>query len=63
MTRRDKCQLVGKRASQLRTRQAAESWWHLASQLEGMWQLDMPKFKHLIVAIRRATIKGRQTPE
>lgn len=58
MTRRDRCHLIGLRASRLTKAQAAAAWNELARSLEEMDLLDIPKFKHLIRAIRLATIRG-----
>jgi hypothetical protein len=61
MTRRDQCYLVGKRAARLKRRQAATAWLQLAYMLQEMGELDIPKYRHLIRAIRRATILHART--
>lgn len=61
MTRRDKVFLVGKRATKLSKNQSAWAWHVLASQLELFGDMDMPKFRQLLRAIRVATIAGKQT--
>ncbi len=58
MTRRDKCALVGKRASLLEPAQAKEAWYQLAILLDGMGDKDVPKFNDLLRAIRQSTIHG-----
>lgn len=58
MTRRDKCVLVGKRASLLDPAQAREAWYQLAILLDGMGEKDIPKFNDLLRAIRLSTIYG-----
>lgn len=56
MTRRDQCHVVGKRANRLNSIQAAYAWYFVAAFLEdNAAELDIPKFKHLLYAIRRAT--------
>lgn len=59
MTRRDRCYFVGKRASTLRLRQAALAWYYLAAALEGFGEKDLPKYRDVIGAIRKATIHGK----
>lgn len=59
MTRRDKCELVGRRAENLNAAQAAVAWWQLSEELRELGDRDVPKFKDLLRAIRKATIKGR----
>jgi hypothetical protein len=56
MTRRDKCHLVGKRAGMLNDAQAVIAWKCLALDLDALGETDLPKFKHLLRAIRAATI-------
>lgn len=58
--RRDICYAIGHRASLLPAEEARVAWRVLAIELEAMGTLDMPKFKHLLRAIRHATIKARQ---
>lgn len=58
LPRRDRCFLVGKRALQLRRRQAATAWYALAGQLVELGDSDIPKYKNVIRAIRKATILG-----
>lgn len=60
MNRRDKVYLVAKRAWRLTGCDAAKAWGHLALDLETIAKTDMPKFRDLLRAIRRATIAGRR---
>lgn len=60
MTRRDTCHLVGKRAQTLQPNQASAAWYHLAELIEGMGDLDIPKFRHLLHAVRITTIHAKQ---
>jgi hypothetical protein len=62
MTRRDQCYLVGRRASFLVGAQAATAWSALAQRLEAMSEMDIPKFRDLLTAIRTATIVARRKP-
>lgn len=59
MTRRDRCYLTGIRAAKLSPTQAARAWASLGQALEQLGLVDMPKFKHLLSAIRKATIIGK----
>jgi hypothetical protein len=62
MTRRDQCHLVGKRAAKLDPMQAAAAWYYLAGRVEAMGaveRMDIPKFRHLLRAVRRATILAK----
>lgn len=61
MTRRDKCHLIGRRASLLDRDQAAAAWWLLAGRLEAMGEQDIPKFKDLLRSVRRATIFAKKS--
>lgn len=61
LTRRDQCYLNGRRASRLNPKQAAKAWQHLAANLERFGDLDVPKYSHLITAIRAATIIARRS--
>lgn len=60
LPRRDKCLLAGKRAGMLSDSQSALAWKLLALEVMGTSELDMPKFKHLLRAIRKATIKAKR---
>lgn len=60
--RRDLCFLRGKRAARLTYAQSATAWATLASELCSLGDIDLPKFKHLAEAIKKATIAGRQEP-
>lgn len=60
LPRRDKCLLAGKRAGMLSDDRAALAWNILALELLGMSELEMPKFKHLLRAIRKANIRARR---
>lgn len=60
LPRSDKCYLVGKRAMTLNYQQAARAWYRLSADVEAMGDTDMPKFKHLLRAIRTATIGAKQ---
>lgn len=61
MTRRDKCYLVGKRASQLSRYQRAYAWHLLAADLMALGNKDIPKFQDIVKAIRQATIQAKRT--
>jgi hypothetical protein len=63
MPRRDMCYFVGRRASMLPPNDAARAWMMLARSVEGMAELDVPKFLGLLAAIRAATIAARATRE
>lgn len=58
--RRDMVHAIGRRARLLSPFEAATAWHSLAEQLIDMGGMDMPKFKHLIEAVRTATIAGRR---
>lgn len=58
--RRDRIYFVGLRAAKLNRDQAAAAWWNLGSKLLAMDQLDVPKYKDLVTAIRNATIEAQQ---
>lgn len=58
--RRDRIYFVGLRAGKLSARQAATAWFSLARQLEEMGEMDLPKYRNVIDAIRSATIAGKQ---
>jgi hypothetical protein len=60
MTRRDMCYFIGKRAGKLNPAQAAKAWEIMARRVEGMGEMDVPKFLNLLVAIRSATIAAKQ---
>lgn len=62
MNRRDRCWLIGRRASGLDRDEAATAWADLAKRIEDMGTLDVPKFEDVIRAIRLATISGRSKP-
>jgi hypothetical protein len=59
LPRRDLVHLTGKRAMLLSDQQATIAWFNLASRLEDMDRMDMPKFKHLLAAVRSSTIAVR----
>lgn len=59
-TRRDTCYLIGKRASLLTAGEAATAWSVLSQHLIQMGEIDLPKFKHLLAAIRTATVQGKR---
>lgn len=60
MTRRDKCHLVAKRAARLSQDEAAAAWFHLTGGVDAMGEKDVPKFRDILGAMRRATIFARQ---
>lgn len=62
MTRRDKCDIAGRRAKLLTPKEAALAWGYLAGSLEGMGELDIPKFRDLFGAVRKATIYAKKVP-
>lgn len=60
LPRRDLCHATGRRAGKLNQRQAARAWTILAQRLEALGEMDLPKFRHLLEAIRSATVGGRR---
>jgi hypothetical protein len=60
LPRRDLCHLAGKRALKLESHETDAAWRALATELERMGDMDLPKFKHLYAAIRKATIQARR---
>ncbi len=60
LPRRDKCFAFGARGLKLTKEQAASAWWFLCAEMQIMGDLDMPKFKHLLHAIRVATIQSKK---
>lgn len=61
--RRDRCWLLGRRAARLNDVQARHAWALLAVELEALGEHDMPKYRDLVIAIRKATIIGRRYGE
>ena len=59
--RRDLLDVVGRRMARLTPDQAAAAWAELARRVEALGEVDLPKFKHLVEAIRKATIAGKQS--
>lgn len=59
LSRRDQCYLAGKRGSLLTKTEAARAWFILAEQIEGYGDIDVPKFRDVITAIRSATIRSK----
>lgn len=61
MTRRDFCEITGRRMRKLSRREAARAWYLVAQDLEEkLSEMDVPKFKDILFSIRRATIGARQ---
>lgn len=60
LTRRDRCYLIGRRANTLTMGQADHAWRILASKLENMGDMDVPKFNDLLIAIRVATVLSKR---
>lgn len=60
MTRRDKCYLVGKRASLLTPDEACTAWQIFSLKVQAMEEMDIPKFRDLIAAVRTSTIISKQ---
>jgi hypothetical protein len=62
MTRRTRCYLIAKRARLLVPQERERAWTALTERLEelGGFEGPIPKFKHLIGAIRSATIQARK---
>lgn len=60
MTRRDRCHFVAARACGLTDKQRQVAWSNLCLEVETLAEMDIPKFKDLLRAIRRATIAGKQ---
>lgn len=60
MTRRDTCYAVGRRMAKLAPDEAAAAWQRLATSLVEMFDMDIPKYKDLLAAIRNATIHGKK---
>lgn len=62
MTRRDQCYLVGRRAKKIENLAvAANAWSKLADKLIAMGEMDVPKFRHLLHAIRRSHLDAEKT--
>jgi hypothetical protein len=59
MTRRDQCYLVGRRARTCNIAQCVAAWLDLSQRVEKMGDMDIPKFRDLIRAVRLATIAGK----
>lgn len=59
--RRDQCYLVGMRGAFLAPDEAARAWFYLTGFLSEMGMLDVPKYRDVIRAVRRATIEGRKS--
>ncbi len=64
MTRRDRCHLTAKRAQKLTRGESAYAWFVVAAHLEALGDPErtahqVPKFKDLLRAIRKATIAAR----
>lgn len=60
LPRRDLLDVIGRRMARLTPDQAVVAWAELARRVEALGEMDLPKFKHLVQAIRSATIAGRQ---
>lgn len=60
LTRRDRCWLVGIRASLLSDAAGARAWMELAARLQSLENKDVPKFDDLLGAVRSATIAARR---
>lgn len=60
MTRRDKCNLVGRRAQTLSPVQSIHAWHVMASAVEELGELDVPKFRDLLDIIRAATLAAKR---
>ena len=60
LPRRDLLDVIGRRMARLTPDQTAVAWAELARRVEALGEVDLPKFKHLVQAIRKATIAGRQ---
>lgn len=58
--RRDRLVAASNRMFKLNGFAAAYAWYHLSGALEGMGDMDVPKFETLLGAVRRATIRGAQ---
>lgn len=54
------CFSVGVRASMLTPNQSFKAWQVLAKQIESFGNMDIPKYRDLIKAVRTATIAGKQ---
>lgn len=53
------CHLIGKRAQCVTPQEAAAAWFKLAERLEEMSELDIPKFRDLIISIRVSHIYAK----
>lgn len=60
--RRDQCLAVGRRASLLDREQSARAWICLAGLVQGMGDMDVPKFRDMIGAVRTSTIAAKRVP-
>jgi hypothetical protein len=58
VSRRDRIYFVGLRAGKLNQIQAAHAWADLAKRLENLGDVDIPKYRDVLHAIRSATITG-----
>lgn len=61
MNRRDRCEMISRRMSELTAEQSERAWRHLTGALIICGDLDMPKFENLLTAIRAATIYGKRS--
>lgn len=59
-TRRDACFFVGKRAAMLSTAEACTAWQILSLKVQTMEDMDIPKFRDMLSAVRSSTIIARQ---
>jgi hypothetical protein len=61
MTRRDKCNLVGRRAQTLSPSQSIYAWHVMATAVaDELGGRDIPKFRDLLDTIRTATLAAKR---
>jgi hypothetical protein len=60
LPRRDRCYVTGRRALHLTGDRAAAAWRILAGELQDMGMMEIPKYRDLLRAIRKATIGARK---
>jgi hypothetical protein len=60
LPRRDRCFATGRRALLLTGDRAAAAWRLLAGELQDMGMMEIPKYRDLLRAIRKATIGARK---
>lgn len=62
LPRRSVIDAVARRAAKLSDGEAAAAWRELAGQLDDLAITPLPKYRHVVDAIRKATITGKKKP-